>query len=211
MRISAKPKLKRLDVFQRACEEQSAGLGLGLCARQPQPHETLHALRARGEAYAGRSEWALALAAFNAALRAQAASHPPVDVAVVHELKAQALLALGNDFEAARAATDASRCDGGYAPAFQTLGRALRNTGELALALRALETAEALFAAQQHADAAEVASELEEGEALLVRSFVLLAEHNRSIPEDVDEAVRAWRAQLQRGDAGGARASMETG
>lgn len=200
MRLVTKASVRhtRLELFQRACEEHGTDTVDAVHAQA----EDAHVLRARGEEHAERGDWAAALAAFNAAVLSSAGSTSAVDgtsrsidLAIVHELKAQTLLALGDDFEAARSATDSTRCDGDYAPGFHTLGRAQRNMGELALAVRALETAEMLFVAQHHADAAEARADLEEAEALLVRSIVLLVERGEALA-GVDDAVRAWRAQL---------------
>ncbi|KAG8460778.1 hypothetical protein KFE25_010833 [Diacronema lutheri] len=216
-------------MFARACaEDASLAVDVAAIARAPpQSREAAHVLCARGEAHAERHEWEAALVAFSAALASAAeAAHAGrenfVDLAVVHELKAQALLALGDDWAAARAASDAAACDGAFAGGFHTLGRALRNMGELARALRALETAHVLFfadiataapagLAEPDATAVvELAAELAECEALLVGSFVRLAAGSNEMPSDVDEATREWRAQLA-ARAHAAGAPMDTG
>ncbi|KAJ1640578.1 hypothetical protein T492DRAFT_928994 [Pavlovales sp. CCMP2436] len=187
-----------LELFRRAHEEADGGeLTSAGESGHRQSVDTPHALRARGETHAEAGRWREALAAFNAALSAASpcSNHLSFDAAEVHELKAQTLLALGDDWGAARAATDATRTDELYVPGFHTLGRALRNMGELILALQQLERAEVLCGGRgANGDAAvEVAEDVSEAEKLLTVGFVLLAQRSGQMPERVEDAVRAFR------------------
>jgi tetratricopeptide (TPR) repeat protein len=192
-RRSLKPALP---LFQEACEESDERL---LVQRDQPRAPDPHALRARGEAHAERGEWDDALRCFSAA--AAAGPTRGLDLAVVHELKAQVLLVVGDDFAAARAAEDATRLDETYAASFHTLGRALRNMGELPLALRHLESALELTRAQGASDIdGSIGDDLDEVEALLVRGFVLAcasrAASGSAEAVSVDDAVVECRAHL---------------
>jgi tetratricopeptide (TPR) repeat protein len=163
-------------------------------ANHPQLPPDYRALRARGEEHAEREEWADALHAFNAALCSTAAPDA-IEAAAVHEMKAQTLLALGEDFEAARSATEATRLDQLFPPAFHTLGRALRNLGELADALRAYEVAAELLEAQgTHAEFLEVLADALEAEQLLVHGFVRATLRGGAVPPTIDCAILECRA-----------------
>lgn len=102
------------------------------------------ALRALGEAAGESGAYLQAAAYFDRAL-----TRGPADVAsasALHELKAQALMAAGDDFGAVRAAQTAAAADDSNRHAHHTLGRALLNLGEVAPASAALRRAAALGA-----------------------------------------------------------------
>jgi tetratricopeptide (TPR) repeat protein len=185
-----------LPLFQHAGEEREDRL---LVQRAQLIAPDPHALRVRGEEHAERGEWDDALTCFNAA--AAAGPTRGLDLAVVHELRAQVQLETGDDFAAARAAEDATRLDDTYAAGFHTLGRALRNMGELPLALRHLESALELTRAQGASDIdGSIGDDLDEVEALLVRGFVLAcasrAASGSAEAMSVDDAVVECRAHL---------------
>lgn len=123
-------------------------------------------LRQRGAALAESGKWRRALHAFDAAIVVFPADEPARQGAELHEMRAQTLLALGEDFRAVQAATLACTLDGTWPEGFLTRGRAHVNMGELTLGLADLEEAAALGLAD------EAAEDLARAERLLVQNYV---------------------------------------
>jgi len=94
-------------------------------------------LRSAGNALGGQGRFGEALRAFDAAIAAAA----PMRDARLYELRAQTLLALDRDYDAAVAAETAARLAPTWADAWLTLARARRNLGEVDGAAESFDTA----------------------------------------------------------------------
>merc|ERR1712039_1063845 len=122
--------------------------------------------QAEGNALAEAGRFDAALACWESALERKPS-------AALHELRAQAFMQLGRDFDAVLAAEAAVRLDPGWFPAHLTLGRARLNLGEVELARQALARAVTLEpnSAELQAEHAEVVS-LAQKHALRVNAAI---------------------------------------
>ncbi|KAL6049241.1 Tetratricopeptide repeat domain 33 [Balamuthia mandrillaris] len=147
------------------------------------PEEMSQRLKNDGNALAEAGQLRKAVARWDSALRLTPGN------AILHELKAQALMELGHTFQAVKAATEATLLDPTWAEGHLTLGRAQLNLGELSLASQSFERSIEL-----EPTLLEAKEELKEVRALLLEKAKLVAQR-KAFLEAHKEALMESRGE----------------